>query len=67
MFFRFISKEVEISNTRPSNLKPYIMHFPPRLMTTILESDVFMYPKLLPKIAFRVDKQKFSDFTPSED
>lgn len=66
----FFYNEIE----RIQNLKrPSIsnaMRFPPRIMKLMIESKVFIYPELLPKIPFHFHKNHLkirNNFCPSED
>lgn len=45
----------------------YTMQFHERILRKICESNVFMYPELLPAIPFRFNTKKLSEYFPAED
>lgn len=62
-FVRYLEKEMDKLR---GNLS-YTMQFHDRVLKLIGHSKVFMYPELLPKIPFRFDTKKLSEFIPAED
>uniref|UniRef100_A0A1A9X312 Uncharacterized protein n=1 Tax=Glossina brevipalpis TaxID=37001 RepID=A0A1A9X312_9MUSC len=59
---QFIHKEIEATNKNTRQ----IPRFPPRVMGTIVDSTVFMYPQYLPRIPFTPRVRTYEAFAPAE-
>ncbi|KAI9576781.1 hypothetical protein GQX74_010763 [Glossina fuscipes] len=58
----FMHKEIEATNKNTRQ----IPRFPPRVMDTIVNSKVFMYPQYLPRIPFTPRQRTYEAFAPTE-
>lgn len=63
---KFIEDQINRGKYGTRNMKN-ILRFPPKIMQAILTEEAFLYPELVPKVAFRCDRHSNeSDFAPSE-